>query len=292
MSCLKATTSDINRLEQIFKAASCLILPMIIGSSSTNVHAGAWVPPKHQTYIKLGYQHYEADNFFGTPENEFEFSSRKVSIYGEYGFADNWAMYGTLLFQNMEKTPIDSNVLKSTGFSDAEIGFRYQWLQDPFILSTSLLYKSPSLYDEFEALPRGNGQQDYELRFLLGKSNPRFGYVGLELAYRFRAGKPSDEYRYLLEYGVSFSKNMYFRAKLDAVTSVKNASLNYYDYGYTSLGPEYDLGRFELIGGWDFSGTAANQIHKWSLELGFAKEIYGDSALKGGELQISLVRAF
>ena len=71
----------------------------------------------------------------------------------------------------------------------------------------------PYLYDEKDPLALGNGQEDFEFKLLLGKSLNSYGYVGAEFGYRLRTDSPSDEYRYLLEYGFNVNSNLYSTSK-------------------------------------------------------------------------------
>ena len=58
--------------------------------------------------------------------------------------------------------------------------------------------------------------------FFLAEVCIPYGYIGAEAGYRFRSEDPSDEYRYLLEYGISAGDNLYFRTKLDGTESAGN----------------------------------------------------------------------
>ncbi|REL34637.1 hypothetical protein [Thalassotalea euphylliae] len=258
--------------------------------SSGLANAGAWVPKQGEGYNKLAYAYYEADEFRGDNDNFSEFIGENTSFYGEYGLGNNFAVYGQLLYQSLEQT--DANNVKQTnnGFGDAEIGIRYQWQADPFVLSTSFLAKLPYLYDEDDDLALGNGQEDYELRVLLGKSLNQYGYLGAEFGYRYRSGAPSDEYRYLLEYGFSVNKNLYLRTKLDGVLSAENADSNASDTNANLLVvPEFDSGKWELTAGWTFDSSSKN---KWGLELTYTQDIYGKNTLEGDSIQLGLTRVF
>ncbi|REL30428.1 hypothetical protein [Thalassotalea euphylliae] len=268
----------------------------VIGASAAAIlssglaNAGAWVPKQGEGYNKLAYAYYEADEFRGDNDNFSEFIGENTSFYGEYGLGNNFAVYGQLLYQSLEQT--DANNVKQTnnGFGDAEIGIRYQWQADPFVLSTSFLAKLPYLYDEDDDLALGNGQEDYELRVLLGKSLNQYGYLGAEFGYRYRSGAPSDEYRYLLEYGFSVNNNLYLRTKLDGVLSAENADSNASDTNANLLVvPEFDSGKWELTAGWTFDSSSKN---KWGLELTYTQDIYGKNTLEGDSIQLGLTRVF
>ncbi|MBO9490350.1 hypothetical protein J7384_08255 [Endozoicomonas sp. G2_1] len=267
----------------------------VVGTSAVAIfcsnlaNAGAWVAGKGEGYNKFAYAYYEADEFRGENDNFSEFIGENTSFYGEYGLGNNFAIYGQLLYQSLEQTDANGLVQTNNGLGDAEIGIRYQWQAEPFVLSTSFLAKLPYLYDEDEPLALGNGQEDYELRVLLGKSLNQYGYVGAEFGYRLRTDAPSDEYRYLLEYGFNVNKNLYLRTKLDGVLSAENADDVDNTNANLSVVPEFDSGKWELTAGWTFDSSSKN---KWGLELTYTKDIYGKNTLDGDSIQLGLTRVF
>lgn len=285
-----------NRSEnKIFLRAALSSIGCVFISAAGWVNAGAWVPEQGQGYGKVGIQQYEADSFFGGNDEFKEFVGTNISYYGEFGLGGNTAVYGTLLYQNIEQTSSAGDTTHSSGLSDVEIGLRHQWFADPFVFSTSILAKLPYLYDEDEDLPRGNGQNDYEIRALFGKSLYPYGYIGIEAAYRYRTGSPSDEYRYLLEYGISANENLYFRTKLDGVYSAVNAdSVDVGDAESSNLllGPAYDLGKLELTVGWNFGPERERTLGRWGVELTYITDLYGDNTLEGDAVQLGFTRVF
>ena len=116
---------------------------------------------------------------------------------------------------------------RSQSVGDIELGARVKLFDGkPGIVSTQLLVKIPGLYGSTDNLPLGNGQYDLELRLLYGRSFwPLIpGYGNVEAGYRWRAGAPSNEFRYLGEFGVDFTKVLYGRVKLDGTLSTNNGS--------------------------------------------------------------------
>lgn len=265
---------------------------ILLYTISQSAWSGAWVPKEGDGYSKIGYADYSATDFFGTNDDLGEFSGVNISYYGEQGLGNNIGVFGTLLYQDLEQTDSSGNRTESSGFGDTELGIRYQWQGSPFVFSTSFTVKLPFLYDEDDELPRGNGQEDYELRFLIGRSLNQFGYFGIEAAYRLRTDDPSDEYRYLIEYGFSVNDNLYLRSKIDAIESAGNADITGVDTTTNlSITPEFDLGRLELTAGWNF-GDANTSNGRWGIEFTYNKDLYGDNTLKGDGFQIGLTRAY
>lgn len=254
--------------------------------------SGAWVPQVGSGYSKIALSEYNADDFFGDDSMSADFSGQNLSYYGEYGFAENFAVYGTLLYQNIEQVIGENDKTKSTGFGDTELGIRYQWQAQPFVLSTSFLVKLPYFYDEEDSLPRGSGETDYELRILLGQSLNKYGYIGLEAGYRLRGGATSDEYRYLFEYGFSVGQNLYLRTKLDTTNSVdKSDNNNNNNNNNLSISPRFDLTKIELTAGWTFDNTKSSR-NKWGIEVTYRQDLSGDNTLKGNGIEIGLTKVF
>jgi hypothetical protein len=259
---------------------------------SQNSLAGAWVSAEGSGYGKLSLNTYSADEFEGENTDFAQFDSNAVTYYGEYGLGNDFAVYGSVTYQELEQWDSSLAVTKGSGLGDAELGVRYQWQAEPFVLSTSLLVKLPYLYDENEALPRGNGQEDVEFRVLIGKSLYPYGYFGVEAGYRLRTDAPSDEYRYLIEYGFDINENVYFRTKLDGTQSANNADVvsdSNDQLGNLALLSEFDLGKLELTVGYNFGQPAKE---RWGLEFTYTQEIYGENTLQGETLSLGLTRVF
>lgn len=286
--CQAKRTTTTHSFRKLFIAASTIAA----FSFSQSSFAGAWVADKNSGYGKLSLNTYSADEFEGDSPTFGEFNSSNVTYYGEYGLGSNFALYGSFTYQKLEQSDNLGTETTSNGLGDTEIGVRYQWQAEPFVLSTSLLVKLPYLYDENDELPRGNGQEDIEFRVLIGKSLYPYGYLGVEAGYRLRTDSPSDEYRYLLEYGIDINENTYFRTKLDGILSANNADEitgSNDQVNNLTLLPEFDLGKVELTLGYNFGKPAKN---RWGLEFTYTKEVYGENTLQGDGFQLGLTRVF
>jgi len=302
----------------------------LIGVLPSSTRAGAWCMQEGALYSKLSYNYYfTVDTFDGDGHkhrnpNGSSFRDENITWYNEYGLFDNFTLFASVPYKmlysrvkNIERVG-DAKRLQSTserydGLGDLDVGFRYGLLKEPLVLSLQLLTKAAWFYDGDEEVPPGNNQNDYELKLLAGKSLWPFpGYCGLELGYRWRTSAPSDEYRYLLEFGMNPTKKFSFRVKLDGIASVKNASLpeqkpavsSYIDYdtgqliktgsqpsaggsafANPSLGYEYDLGKLEFTLGYQ-------QNKNWSFEFTYTNYPYGESIAAGDQYSFALVYYF
>lgn len=288
---------------------SAVILSTIAFSSSS--FAGAWVGEKGAGYLKLGYADYTADKMRPADPSLEEFNGQNTSLYFEHGLGNSWSVYGSLLHQSIEQINwVDQNGdpitnretatgpkfeerVSNSGFGDTEIGVKYQWQANPFVVSTSFLVKLPSLYDKDDALPRGNGQEDYEAKILIGKSLNEYGYFGVEAGYRLRTGAPSDEYRYLIEYGYSVNDNLYLRTKLDGTLSAENADddTSIISESSNASNPlEFDAGKLELTAGWSFDKKS--KLDGYGIEFTWTQEVYGKGILEGDSFQLGITKVY
>ena len=268
------------------------LIPLALSVSamifSFNSSAGAWVGEKSTGYAKLGFATYSADDFLGTNPTFVDFESQSASLYAEYGLGNKFALYGSLLNQSYDQEDTELGKTSASGFSDTEIGIKYQWQANPFVVSTSFLVKTPFLYDAEDGL--GNNQTDYEAKVLIGKSLNEYGYFGLEFGYRLRTEDPADEYRYLIEYGFNITDNLYFRTKLDGILSANNATDITGVSEDLSNPLEFDSGKLELTTGWSFDKNSA--LASYGVELTYTREIYGDNILQGNRFELGLTKVF
>jgi len=277
------------KFSNIVKVFSFSSLSLSILFAAGNVSAGAWVAEKGSGYTKLGYADFESDTYRGDNSSFENFRGRNNSLYAEYGLGNKFAIYGSLLHQSYDQTDAVAGKSSASGFGDVELGVRYQWKSEGYVLSSSFLVKTPFLYDIEDGL--GNGQEDYETKILFGKGLDQYGYVGAEIGYRLRTGDPSDEYRYLLEYGFNINQNLYFRTKLDGILSAKNAEVDAAIILDNLSNPlEFDSGKVELTTGWNFKNSAA--LKGYGLELTYTREIYGENILEGNSFQLGITKVF
>jgi len=245
-------------------------------------HAGAWTARQNGYYEKLAFNYYYAGDTFdssgdrvSTPNNG-KFTDYNISNYFEYGLTDNLTLVNSLAYKWLENED-DSAITKGHGIGDVDLGLRCKLLDSDRagIVSTQLLVKIPGPYKQDDPLPLGNGQYDTEVRLLYGRSlYPLIpGYGNLELGYRWRAEEPSDEIRYLVEFGVDVSRDFYTRAKLDGIFSVDNGT-KVDSSGNPTATNNFDLGKLDLTLGYKASPT-------WGVEISWVPAIYGQNTAAG-----------
>jgi hypothetical protein len=250
--------------------------------------AGAWTAPQGNFYEKLSYNYYYAHEAFsssgsrGNAANNGKFTDNDINNYFEYGLTNDLTFINALTYKWL-RNDNDTSKTSADSLGDVDLGLRYKLLDNSVgIVSTQLLVKIPGAYDKTDALPLGNGQYDTELRLLYGRSLYPFipGYGNVEVGYRWRADGPSDELRYLIEFGVDITKDIYTRAKLDGTYSIDNGKKTD-SSGNPTATNNFDLGKLDLAVGYKVTPA-------WGVEVSYRPDIYGQNTAAGANYSFAL----
>ena len=266
-----------------------LLSIMFVSAYAGSSFAGAWTAKQNAFYEKLAFNYYYSHETFnstgsrgGTPNNG-KFTDYNLSNYFEYGLFDNLTAINSLTYKWIENTD-NSTRATARGLGDVDLGLRYKLLDSDKvgIVSTQLLVKIPGPYGKNDPLPLGNGQYDTELKLLYGRSlYPLIpGYGNVEICYRWRTQDPSDEVRYLVEFGVDLTKDIYARAKLDGTLSVDNGK-KLDSSGNPTATNNFDLGKLDLTIGYK---AAPN----WGVEASYVPALYGQNTAAGATYSFAL----
>lgn len=260
---------------------SILVTVVLVVAATGTSFAGAWTMKKGKLYDRMAFNYYSADDEFNKSGDRTDFANdgyfRDVNLnnYIEYGLLDNLTLINSMYYKAIKKKD-DEREQKTWGVGDIDLGAKSQLTQiGNGILSSQALFKFPWTYDRDDDLPLGNGQVDFELRLLYGRSlYPHVpGYCNIELAYRWRLQDPSDEVRYLIEFGMDFTKQFYGRIKLDGIYSMDNGE-HFDASGNPAATNNFDLGKLDMTLGYKLS-------KEWGLEIGCTPEIYGKNTAAG-----------
>jgi protein XagA len=261
---------------------------LLVAVMSSDGFAGAWTQPAGVFYEKFSFNYYYADHMFDssgdrirTPDNG-RFKDRNLTNYFEIGITDRVTAITSLTYKWLHNDYTGGN-FAARGLGDIDLGARIKLLEGNWgIMSTQLLVKIPGLYGSTDSLPLGNGQWDLEARLLYGRSFwPLIpGYGNVEAGYRWRAGAPSNEFRYLAEFGMDFTKALYGRVKLDGTLSANNGS-NMGSWGNPTATYNYDLGKLDLAVGYKIRPS-------WGIECAYIREIYGKNISSGSTLTLAV----
>lgn len=266
-----------------------LAVAILTAASASSSFAGAWTAERYACYEKLTFNYYVADHTFdgsgdrGRMPNSGKFTDYNISNYFEFGLLDNLTAINSLSYKWLENED-NSTLKKGYGLGDVDLGLRYRLLDSEKvgIVSTQLLVKIPGDYEKEDPLPLGNEQFDTELRLLYGRSLYQWlpGYGNLEIGYRLRAGDPSDEIRYLVEFGVDITKSIFARAKLDGIYSVDNGK-KIDGSGNPAATNNFDLGKLDLTLGCRITPALG-------LEAGYRPDIYGQNTASGANYSLAV----
>ncbi|MBU0991118.1 MAG: hypothetical protein KJ737_01385 [Proteobacteria bacterium] len=276
-------TNVLNSLPRIF------IIGMLFFITPNSCLAGAWTRKSGETYLQFTLNTYCADAHFDEDGNRRDFSSDghftdvNANTYMEYGLSDRLTVLTSLSYKYLQYED-EAIETKTYGFPDIDLGTKYKLSDTKMgIFSIQGMVKIPETYDEDDTLPLGNGQYDLEVRLLYGISlYPKIpGYVNLEAGYRWRLDTPSDECRYLAEFGLDFSPRIYGRLKIDGILSMENSDRSSDNGNTPNVKNESDLGKLDLAIGYKLPAG-------YAIELGVRPEIYGKNTSAGTNVSLAI----
>ena len=251
-------------------------------------HAGAWTLGQGKLYDRLALNGYYADDQFDPSGHRVDFpangtfSDINANNYLEYGLTDRVTLINSLYFKYIEKED-DATRTTTYGVGDIDLAAKIKLYDGHLgVISTQGLVKIPEAYRRSDPLPLGNGQYDVELRLLYGRSLYPYvpGYCNFEAGYRWRFGAPSDEFKYLVEFGVDITKKLYGRVKLDGILSMDNG--NHLDTGGNpTTTNNFDLGKLDMALGYQFTPA-------WGMEVGYTPYLYGQNTAAGAMYTVAL----
>ena len=240
------------------KMLRLISVPMLLSSLFLSARpdyaiGGAWTQPKGTQYNRVAFstfwstRSYDLNGDVASLSSNGEFQDWNVSWYQEVGLLETFTFITSIPYKYVRYED-DTLVSDTWGAGDLEFGGRVRLLEKPVVIGFQAMMKVPLGYDKDESVPIGNGQIDSELRLLFGRSlYPLPAYAGLEIGYRVRGDEPSDEIRYLAEFGYTFFPRFSARVKLDGTLSAGNGQAETTGLN-TTLTNEYDLGKLEVTG--------------------------------------------
>jgi hypothetical protein len=255
--------------------------------------AGAWTQKRGAMYNRLVFNYYYADERFngGGHKEDFpdhgDYRDINGNYYVEYGLTCRLTLIGSFYYKDIEYDDDRIN-LETYDFGDIDLAARYNLYNGRLgVFSVQGLVKIPGAYDRHDRLPLGNGQFDLEFRLLYGLSLWPYipGYLNFEAGYRWRENDPSDEFRYLVEFGMDFFKNLYGRIKLDGILGLRNADEVVDFQGNPTATLDFDLGKLDTALGYKINP-------RWAVEAGFVPEIYGLNTAAGATYSLALIYMF
>jgi hypothetical protein len=230
-------------------------LIVIFLNFAQNLFAGAWTQRKDHYYLRLSGFYFNSTAFDSNGHRvdyrgNGRFTDASAYAYLEYGLSDLVTFVGSVPYKSLwfRKNVRDMKIeAKTTGWGDIYLGLRYLLsdqgtvtsLQGGFKLNTGYQTDTTALG---LAPPRGDGQNDFELRLLIGQSILRHAaYYNFDLGYRARSGKPVDEVPFACELGVGLGKYGLLIGQIYGVRALSGVeAVSISEQSQTSLNPVED----------------------------------------------------
>lgn len=183
--------------------------------------AGAWTQRKDHYYFRLSGFSFNSRAIFDKSGNRVNltgngrFTDMGAYAYLEYGLSDQVTFVGSIPYKRLRFRNESSTMplkRKSIGWGDVYLGLRYLLSDKGPITSLQAAFKLSTGYQtDTTALslapPLGDGQNDFEMRALIGQSIfHHAAYYNLDIGYRARSKTPVDEIPFALEAGIGLGK--------------------------------------------------------------------------------------
>jgi len=196
---------------------------LVLSFCAESLFAGAWTQRKNHYYLRFsGFAFnaravYDKDGKLNDFATNGRFTDRSAYAYLEYGVSDLVTFVGSVPYKNSRfrsEATINGKLLdrSSKGWGDVYLSLRYLLSNQNAVTSLQAGFKLNTGYPTDTtglklAPPLGDGQNDFELRALIGQSILRgAAYYNLDVGYRARSGTPVDEIPFALEAGFGLGK--------------------------------------------------------------------------------------
>jgi hypothetical protein len=186
--------------------------------------AGAWSQQKGHYYTKMTFIYSDATGIYGST-SPAEFKDYAVYFYGEYGLFNRTSIILSTPFFKQSQNEANFVRGQTTGYlaGDLELQAKYQFLSKPVVASVLGGAKIPVAYDIVDNPPLGNGETDFDAKFLLGASfYPIPAYATGDVGYRLRGGQFSDELHYNLEAGYTLFNKFLLKFMFNGIRHIQD----------------------------------------------------------------------
>lgn len=278
----------------ILSLLACVALPR-------TASAGAWAQEDKSTYVKLSVarslatQQYkeDGDTFQLLSEDEDgRYDSWGTFLYAEFGLLPRLTAMVSTQFAS---STIESDLvrIRTTGIGDFRFGLKYQFLDDPIVMSASGWLTAPTGYTpdppQVKAPTLGLGVFAGTANLLIGKSfYPAPFYVSGSVGFRYRGQRTSrggdtvdypPEVPYRLEAAWGPADWVWIRALLNGVwglgdpQELNTFSLSSLTQSYTKVGPSAIFtiaDHYQINLDYLYTVAGINSVRSHDISLGFA----------------------
>ncbi|MDW8131949.1 MAG: hypothetical protein RMI94_15480 [Bryobacterales bacterium] len=265
----------------------------LVGLADSRLHAGAWVQSRGGGLVIVSLYGYRAAERY-SPDGSRQplgpggiFESLSVQFWAELGLSDRWT---AILSGAAPRLRYEDPFYRAaaTTLGDFQLGFR-RALRSPdrgWQLAIQTLVKAPAYSQRIEPRP-GNGQGDLEVSLLSGRSFPvagRWGFLDAQGGYRIRWGRPSDQWRGELTFGLHLSSRLTLMGQGFAVR--RRGPLPEVALGVNPLTePAFDLYRAQ-------ASAIVRIAPSWRIQAGGLTDIAGRNIARGRGWMFALWKSF
>ena len=276
-----------------------LLLLLAVALPAT-LRAGAWSQKEGEGMVIENYTFYTTSHVFdasGTRvamSNNGTFQKQELNTYAEYGVTSQFTLTGNFFADRYtfgtNNGPTDTNM----GFTNQEIGGRYQFSgasgdKDKTTLAQSaqLLFSFPTGYSMTATPVLGNDEYAIEADYFIGspwKNDGTTGFWEAGAGVRFNIGAPSDQLRWWATGGVDFSKRWKLITQFSGIHGLGDDKRQTVGNNVT-LATDYALVKSTI--------SAVFEIDpKWSISFGPTVDLYGVNTGAGYGGQFGVWRRF
>lgn len=188
------------------RAWTLLLLTVALGAGPAR--SEAWPRGKGQIFAHLGATTFSADTMFDTSGRRVPFpgngwDEKGDNLYLEVGLTDSFTFVGTLPLKKETAKGLE-NDFTTKGLADLDLRLRYSRpLGNGLFVGLDGGAFVPLGYDPEEFPALGTGETDYLFSGSFGASLPFLpqGFASVDLGYRWRGGRLSDEIPYAVKVG-------------------------------------------------------------------------------------------
>lgn len=205
--------------------------------------AGGWTQKKGSGFYKISYRLLNGDNVYDDSGEKFSWAveDHTIALYGEYGVTDNLTL--TAAFLPYKSIKIDDQTAvqalnfnakfprytEKSGIGDAEVGMRYRLKKfGKSVISTTLKLGIPTgeTFEDGE-IWLGSGEFNQALGLEFGHSfYPAPAYFTAGVSYRNRNKGFSDDFKYGISAGYSFTKSISVSGRFHGLNPLNNGDDN------------------------------------------------------------------
>ena len=264
-------------------------------------YAGAWSLKEGQLSTELVTNYYSAKEDFDASgnlkqkPNNGKYSEERMELKFDYGYSDSTDIlfYVPIKWSEYE----DDNIsLHNSGVVDIGLGFkRVLWYSDKkqssYVASLLAMAKF-SVYDEDDQLALGTGEDNYEVKFLLGHSfiEDLIGdtvihraFYGAELGFRYRTEGIADQITYFAEGGYLIGHGVSVKTEIDGVEAV----------GDEDRKEDYTIARLSLTYGTNNNIALTDRDQGgMSISISYGQALLGNNTSEGKEGVLKLMYLF